>query len=283
MSYEIRPLHTYTGSEVVGLDLSKALDRETRDRLDRELAERGVLVFRDQHLGPPDFIRAIENFGELMEQQVKKFSLPDHPIVGYISSRDLADPQPAAGSKASVRGENYHTDHSNFLAPPKATALCAVDLPASGGDTQFVNVQAAYADLPAEMREKLDALRSRHVFQSSRSPRKFVALSDEERKAIPETEQPLVVSHPLTGRKGLYLNTGRMEGIVGLPDAEAASLIDGLMSHATSEKYEYRHRWRPGDVVIWDNRTVMHKANADVPPDQYRYLYRLMVKGQPLT
>lgn len=279
MQYEIRDLHPSTGSEVVGLDLSQPVDAETRAHLNKTLADRGVLIFRNQKFEPSSFADAARNFGDLMDQQVKKFCLPEYPIVGFISNRDL---QGGTG-KVSVRGENFHTDHSNFREPPKATALFAVSLPATGGDTQFVNAQAAYDELPAEMKARIEGLRSRHVYQSSRSPRPMAPLSPEELKAVPETKQPIVVTNPDNGRKGLYLNTGRMEGIEGLSDSDAYALIDALMEHAVQSKYEYRHKWRDGDMVIWDNRSVMHKANADVPPDQYRYLYRLMVKGQSLN
>src|SRR4030095_10016164 len=105
---------------------------------------------------------------------------------------------------------NYHTDHSNFAAPPKATTLHAVSLPSQGGDTQFVDVRKAYDDLPAETKRKILPLRSAHVYESSQSPRKMAALSPEERAKVPQTLQPLVIRHPENGRAGLYLNTGRM-------------------------------------------------------------------------
>ena len=99
---------------------------------------------------------------------------------------------------------------------------------------------------------------------------------------MPETVQPLVAAHPVTGRKGLYLNTARMEGVIGMDREEADALIAELMQRVTDPRYEYRHAWRAGDLVIWDNRTVLHKANGDVPAEERRYLYRVMVKGTPL-
>jgi taurine dioxygenase len=278
MAFEIRPLHPYTGSEVTGLDLRRPLDDDTRARLDRELADRGVLVFRDQSLDPPQFAAAARVFGELMPQQLKQFCLPEYPMVGFISNRDTDKP----GGQRIVRGEQFHTDHSNFPAPPKATMLHAVSLPSEGGDTQFVNVQAAYEALPDETRRTVDGARSLHAYQSSRSPRKMATLTPEERARMPETVQPLVVTHPGNGRKGLYLNTGRMEGVEGMDGDAAFALIERLMAHATQSRFEYRHEWRKGDMVVWDNRTVMHKANGDVPPEQLRFLYRVMVQGQPL-
>jgi taurine dioxygenase len=142
--------------------------------------------------------------------------------------------------------------------------------------------KAAFDELPEDQRRKLTKLRSAHVYESSQSPRKMAALSPEERAKIPQTVQPLVIRHPENGRAALYLNTGRMEGIDGMPPDEAFALIDELYRHATQPRYEYRHKWRAGDMVIWDNRSVMHQANADYDPSEYRYLYRIMLKGAPL-
>ena len=110
----------------------------------------------------------------------------------------------------------------------------------------------------------------------------MTALSPEERAKIPQTLQPLVIRHPDSGRSALYLNTARMEGVEGMAPDEAFELIDELYAHATQPKYEYRHKWLPGDMVIWDNRSVMHQANPDFDPSEYRFLYRIMLKGAPL-
>jgi len=278
MTLKIERLSSTLGAEVTGVDLSKPVDAATRQALHDAWIEHAVLVIRDQELSPPQFQAAAELFGEVLEQQLKKFTLPEHPLVGTISSRDL----PIVDGKLHVRGENYHTDHSNFAAPPKATTLHAISLPAHGGDTQFVDVRAAFDDLPDDVKRKVTKLRSPHVYESSQSPRKMAALSPEERAKVPQTLQPLVIRHPENGRAALYLNTGRMEGIEGMPPDEAFTLIDELYRHATQSRYEYRHRWQPGDMVIWDNRSVMHQANADYDPSEYRYLYRIMLKGAPL-
>ena len=278
MAMKIERLTPLLGAQVTGIDLAAPLDADTHKRLYAAWIEHAVLVTRNQKLSPPQFAQAARLFGELMQQQLAKFTLPDCPEVGTISSRDL----PVVDGKLHVRGENYHTDHSNFPEPPKATMLHAVSLPSKGGDTQFVDVRAAFDQLPEEMRRKLVKLRSPHVYESSHSPRKMAALSPEERAKVPQTLQPLVIRHPESGRAALYLNTGRMEGIEGMPQDEAFRLIDQLYTHATQPKYEYRHAWRAGDLVIWDNRSVMHQANADFDPSEYRFLYRIMLKGAPL-
>jgi taurine dioxygenase len=277
-TFNLTPLAAPLGAEVTGIDLSRPLDAGTRQDLRDAWVKYAVLVIRGQNLDPAKFAEAAAIFGELLEQQVKKFAFADNPLVGTISSRDL----PIVDGKLHVRGENYHTDHSNFPAPPKATMLFAVSLPSKGGDTQFVDVRKAYDDLPEETKRKILPMRSPHVYESSQSPRKMAALSPEERAKVPQTLQPLVIRHPENGRAALYLNTGRMEGVEGLSSGEGFKLIDELYAHATQSKYEYRHKWLPGDMVIWDNRSVMHQANADYDPAEYRYLYRIMLKGAPL-
>ncbi len=277
MTLTVRPIEPL-GADISGLDLTQAQDAATCQQLNALFAEHAVLVFRDQPLTPPQFMQAAEIFGSLMNQQIKRFVLPDYPMVGYNSTKDL----PRKNGRLQVRGENYHTDHSNDLAPPKATSLMAVQIPSYGGDTQFVDVRRAYDELPEVQKAALKGLRSRHVHESSRSPRSFAKLSPEDMARIPQTEQPLVIRHPVSGRPALYLNTGRMEGIQGM-DADAGfALVDQLYAHATQPKYEYRHQWRVGDFVIWDNRSVMHQANADYDPEEYRYLYRVMLQGDRL-
>jgi taurine dioxygenase len=278
MQFTLKPLTAILGAEITGIDLSRPLDAATKRALHDAWVTYAVLVIRDQKLSPSQFADAARIFGDILEQQLKKFTLPDHPEVGTISSRDL----PIVDGKLHVRGENFHTDHSNFAAPPKATMLHAIALPKFGGDTQFVDVRAAFDDLPEDKRRKLVRLRSPHVYESSQSPRKMAALSPEERAKVPQTVQPLVIRHPESGRSALYLNTGRMEGVEGMPQDEAFKLIDELYAHATRSNYEYRHQWRAGDLVIWDNRSVMHQANADYDPAEYRFLYRIMLQGAPL-
>jgi taurine dioxygenase len=271
---EIRALTPHTGVEVFGLDLRQTV--ENQNRLRALLAEHGVVVFRDQNLSPAEYMKAAQIWGEIMPQMLERFTLPDYPLVGFVSSEDTDRP----GGKRMVRGEQYHTDHSNYPAPPKATLLHAVTLPSTGGDTQFVNVHASYDDLAAERKRLIEPLKVLHVYLSSRSPRRKAVLSEAEKKRIPATWQPLVPRHPESGRKGLYLNTAHMERIEGMADEAAFRLIGELMAHATQPKYEYRHKWRRGDMVIWDNRSVMHQANGDY--SEKRYLLRLMVKGVPL-
>ncbi len=278
MTLTIEPLHKQFGAQITGIDLTQIIDEGLALQLRQCLADHAVLVLPKQALNPAQFQVFGQVFGELMPQQFKKYTLDDFPFIGFNSTHDL----PRKNGKLQVRGENYHTDHSNELCPPRATSLVAVQIPSVGGDTQFVDVRQAYDDLSQELKEKIKGLHSMHVLQSSRSPRSFTKLSEEEKAKIPSHLQPLVIEHPVSGRSALYLNTGRMEGIQGMPEEEGYALINQMYAHATQSKYEYRHRWQVGDLVIWDNRSVMHQANADYDPEEYRYLYRLMVTGDAL-
>ena len=271
----ITPLSPHTGAEVHGIDLRGPLDDGLRARLNRAFVDHSVLVIRDQQLNATEFLAAMQNFGEVFPQHNPRFAVPECPMIHYISNQDRRE-----DGTVYIPGEGYHTDHSNDVKPPKATALHAVKLPSCGGDTQFVNMHEAYAALPAATKRRIDGLTARHVYQSRHSARKLMDLPDDKRKAIASfVDHPLVRTHPETGRKALYINPIRIEEIVGLDEADALPLLDELLAHATQPEFEYRHKWNAGDVVIWDNRCLLHKANGDYPAEEVRYLYRLMLKG----
>ena len=275
MAYTITPLTPHTGAEVRGLDLTKPVDAETRAALNRAFAEHHVLVVRDQTYEPADFIRAVQLWGELQPHDKKDHHIPGFPEMYYVTNQEFL------GTRRMIPGETFHTDHSNHPAPPKATILYPVELPSKGGDTQYVNMHLAYDELPAATKKKIDGLKAVHVYLSKYSPRPLKPLNEESLKALPPAGlHPLVRVHPENGRKALFLNPVRIESIVGMADDEALDLVAELMAHATQPKYEYRHQWRYGDMVIWDNRSVLHKANPDYDMNEKRFLWRLMLKGE---
>ena len=275
MDYSIAPLSEHTGAEICGIDLAQPIDVETRDRLNRVFADRAVLAFRDQHLTPAQLVAAVELFGEVFPQHNSRFALPECPLVHYISNQDFYP-----DGRRYIPGEGYHTDHSNAAMPPKATVLHAVRLPERGGDTQYVNMMAAFDALPDATKRRIDGLRAVHVYQSRHSARKLMTLTKESRERVPEAVvHPIVRTHPETGRKAIYINPIRIEGIVGMAEDEALALLGDLLDHATRPEFEYRHRWRQGDLVMWDNRSLLHKANGDYDMNQVRYLYRIMLQG----
>ena len=274
-SFTVTPLTDHTGVEVTGLDFTQPVKAENHIVLNRAFAEHHVLVMRDQHFSPQQFKAAVQLFGEIQPHDKQERHVPGHPGLDYVSNDEIEN------GRRIIPGETFHTDHSNHPRPPKATTLFAVELPSTGGDTQYVNMHGAYDDLPADTKTRIDGLKAVHVFQSKYSPRPLGRITEESRKKMPPPGiHPLVRTHPENGRKALFLNPVRMESIIGMEDNDALALIAELMRHATQKKYEYRHKWRHGDWVLWDNRSVMHQANPDYDMNERRYLYRLMLKGE---
>ena len=272
---EMRHLSRHTGVEITGIDLNQAIDEPTRALLSDLFAQRSVLVIRAQQLEPAALLNAVQLFGKVFEQQNTRFSLPECPQIHYLSNEDRFP-----DGKRYIPGSGYHTDHSNERCPPKATALHAVELPSSGGDTQFANMQLAYEALSPCLREEVDGLRATHVYQSRLSQRKLMSLTtDREMRVAEPVSHPLVRIHPETGRRSIYLNPIRIESLEGYSESQTVALLEQLLAHSTQAQFEYRHQWQAGDLVLWDNRCLLHKANGDYDMSERRYLYRVMLQG----
>jgi len=278
VNYKLAPLTAHeTGAEIFGLDLRQPVDVELRKALNAEFAKYHVLVFRDQKLTAAEFAHAGEIFGELMSHHHKDVRDPGHGEVYRVKNEQIAP------GKYRITGGSFHTDHSNHPIPPKATALHPVSLPSYGGDTQFVNMHNAYDELPEATKRRIAGLKALHVFESKFSPRKLRPLDERSQRELPPpTAHPIVRVHPENGRKALYLNPVRIEAIEGMTEEAALALVAELMAHATQKRHEYRHNWKYGDMLIWDNRSVMHQANGDYDMNEVRYLHRIMIKGEPV-
>ena len=275
MSFQVEKLGGHMAAAVSGLDLNRPADAATQQALVDVLHGNLVLCIRGQTLAPPAFLQAMSRFGTPMLRK-QLAATPECAEVNIISSEDrdvLGD------GKKIVNGANWHTDDSFMRAPCALTMLYGVAVPSRGGDTQFTNMYAAYEDLPAETKARIDGLKVIHKYHSSRKLSRISTRTAEEMAAMPEATHPLVRTHPETGRRSLYLNPNRMEQVMGLERAESDRLLDALIAHATQPKYEYRHAWRQGDIVIWDNRCTMHKANADYPEGERRLMHRVVVAG----
>jgi taurine dioxygenase len=279
MDYQINPMTDHgIGAEVLGVDLTKPVSEALRLRLNADFARYHVLAIREQKFTAEQFLEAGKIFGEIMPHHRKSGNITEHLEVYEVKNTMIAPGKPF------IQGSTFHTDHSNAPVPPKATSLYPVSLPSSGGDTQFVNMHRAYDELPDAMKQRISGLKAVHVYLSKYSPRALKALDADSAKILPPPAiHPLVRVHPENGRKFLYLNPVRIESILGMPDDEALALVAELMAHATQRKYEYRHKWRYGDMVIWDNRSVMHQANGDYDMSEVRQLHRIMIKGTPIA
>jgi len=268
-------LGSHMAVAVEGIDLNHPPAPETQRALLDALHQNLVLCIRGQQLAPLAFRNAMARFGT----PVKRLQLAATPECDEVSIISSEDRDVLGDGKKLVNGASWHTDDSFMREPCSLTMLHGVVVPSRGGDTQFLNMYAAYEALAPAMKARIDGLRVIHKYQSSRQTNRVSRRPPSEMAAMPEAIHPLVRTHPETGRKALYLNANRMEQIVGMERAESDRLLDQLIAHAIEPRFQYRHVWRQGDVVIWDNRCTMHKANADYPEDEQRLMHRVVVAG----
>ena len=249
--------HEPIGATVTGLSL-RDLDPARVSEIEALLAEHGMLAFRDQDLDDAAFVDALVRFGPLT------FTKGETPVDGFPDLNVVSNVGRTTPPKST-----FHVDTSYVRRPPAYTALRAVTLPAHGGETLFTNQYRAFETLSDETRERLAGRTVRHVVTG-------LDLSEDDET---EAEHPLFRPHPLSGRTALYLSTpARCVAISGLDDAEAAATIAALTEHSTREANTYRHAWQPGDVVMWDNGCVLHRADhSDVAGD--RVMHRGMSLG----
>lgn len=265
-------LGSHMAVAVEGIDLARATEK-TQGILVGTLHDNLVLCVRGQKLTPVAFRDAMARFGT----PVKRLQLAQTPECDEVNIISSEDRDVLGDGKKLVNGASWHTDDSFMREPCSLTMLYGVIVPSRGGDTQFVNMYAAYEALSPDMKARIDGLQVVHKYQSSRQTNRVSKRPKSEMKAMPEATHPLARTHPVTGRKALYLNANRMEQIVGLSCAESDALLDQLVAHAIEPRFQYRHAWRQGDVVIWDNRCTMHKANADYPEGERRLMHRVVV------
>jgi alpha-ketoglutarate-dependent taurine dioxygenase len=275
--FNIRPLHGFMGAEIEGLDLSAPLNAPiVHDILDAFLAHH-ILIFRDQNLSKEAQVTFTENFGEL-EGHVHR--LPNGKKLPPLHIVNNLDPEGRPTAKPRTTGNYYwHTDKSYHAVPSLATLLHARELPPTGGDTLFANTARGYETLPQDTKQRIEDLRVVHSWEASRRNNGNAPATEAEKKERPPVVHPLVRTHPNTGRKILYvgMHTSHIEG---MPENESRALLDSLASHTTKPEFVYTHNWRPGDLVMWDNRCLLHRADANYDMDKHRrILYRTVVKG----
>ncbi|HTD91356.1 MAG TPA: TauD/TfdA family dioxygenase, partial [Burkholderiales bacterium] len=261
---EVTRLSPNIGAEVTGIDLRRPIDAETRRKLNMAVVDNVALVIHDQDFTPGQYLAAVALFGEPMEQHFTQYALPDCPLVHEVSNRH----KDKSGTRVK-HGAGWHTDHTNHVRPPKYTSLFAVALPSSGGDTAVVNMRAGYDALPDDIRQKIQGMKTVNVFQGSASARYSGQSADAqtERKLAPVL-QPLVRTNPENGMKALYFHPVKTENITGMNAAESQTLLNDLLERAIKDEFIYRHQWRKGDMLIWDNRAAMHRAYFDYNPEE---------------
>jgi taurine dioxygenase len=276
-TFDIRPLSELMGAEIFGMNLAKPIDDATRDAILEALNRYKLLVFRDQDLPKEAQLAFTRRFGELEPHVNRDFRSAGAPEVHPVNNLD-ENQQPSRSIK-NIGNYSWHTDKSYMARPSLATLLYAVQLPPSGGDTEFADMQAAYDALPEARKRALQSLRLVHSWERSRQKSGSKPATEEEKRDAPPVVHPLIRTHPATGRKVLYVGN-HTSHVEGWEAAKGEALIAELQEFATQPRFVFRHQWQPGDMVMWDNRCLLHRALPNFEMERYaRVLNRTVVRG----
>ena len=273
----IRPLEGAFGAEVLGLDAARDVDADTFAALEAAWTRHGILVMRDLKMTPDQHVALTRRFGPLHVMEPLQYNLPGHPEVFVVSN--VEEGGKALGMKRA--GWGWHSDGEDKAVPNAGSMLYALELPPEGGDTLFADMYAAYDALPAEIRKKIAGRRacfSRVRLHHVHYPH-LPALTEEDKKNKPDVWHPIARRHPKSGRTALYVGRWACE-IEGMPDDEGRVLIGWLQEFAVRDSFVYRHRWRVGDAVLWDNRCTQHCATPFDDATYRRHMHRTTIEGE---
>ncbi|MGZ5223504.1 MAG: TauD/TfdA dioxygenase family protein [Burkholderiales bacterium] len=275
---KVTKIKEHIGAEVTGIDLREPIDASTRKRLNDTVAEHVVMVIRDQKFTAAQYQAAAELFGELMEDQNRRYLVDGLPLVSVLSNRH----KDSKGNPAKVgKNATWHTDHTNQERPPKFTMLYPVALPDKGGGTSVCNMRAAYDALPEDWKQRITDMKTACSLISS--ARFNIANPDilraQQESKVPPTIQPLVRTHPERGTKAIWFHKSKTENIVGMEPEATQRFLDELLEIAIRPEFVYVHEYKLGDMLIVDNRSAMHKAGFDYDHSQHRMFYRILVRG----
>jgi len=278
-AFAVIPTGAALGATVRGVDL-RSVDDATFTHILQAWHEHSVLLFRDQTLSDHDLIAFSRRLGDLdwapVQETGRRFveGLPEI----YIVSNVLVNGEPigSLGDGEAV----WHTDMSYLEMPPKASMLYSLEVPPSGGNTSFCTMYGIYEALPAKLKQRIAGLKIKHdgTFNSGGYVRQGVTPTDDPRRS-PGAVHPLVCTHPVTGRRMLYLGRRRNAYLVGLELAESEALLDELWEFVNEPRFAWEHAWRVRDLVMWDNRCTMHRRDA-FDPNSRRIMHRTQVKGE---
>jgi taurine dioxygenase len=275
---DVIPTGAALGAEIHGVDL-RSIDDAAFRAIYQAWLDHSVVLVRDQQLSDDDLIAFSRRLGTLdhapIQENGRRF-VEGHPEIYVVSN--VVENGIAIGSLGAGEAV-WHTDMSYLPNPPKASALYALEVPASGGDTSFCTMYGAWDALPDDIRARARTLRVKHdgTYNSGGYVRAGVTPSDDPRTA-PGTLHPLVCVHHETGRQHLYLGRRRNAWLEGLALDESNALLDAIWDIATADRLTWRHRWRAGDLVLWDNRCVMHRRDA-FDPGARRVMHRTQIEG----
>lgn len=263
------------GAEVIGVDV-KTMNDATFGKIYQAWLDSNVICVRDQQLEIDDYLTYSRRFGVVCPHPSKITRHPDYPELTVLGINKFRTDGTLDKEVYRRGAEGFHTDGSYEEVPYKATQLYALAIPSRGGDTFFSSAYAAYEALPQRLKDKLDDKIGTFKYGGRK---KLNALLDEADRHIAPVRHPLVQTHPETGRKLLYFDQGKILTIEGVSQAESDAIIDEMVGYFVEPPCQYRHQWRKGDIVIWDNRCSYHKAAGDYPPEEDRIHWRVSIKS----
>jgi taurine dioxygenase len=266
VSIHVDKLTPHAGAEIRGVDLSQPLDERTFKEIHDALIDLGVIFFRDQHLTPDQHKAFGRLFGELHMHPAAPRELAEHPEILVIHADEKSK---------HVAGEVWHSDVSCDLEPPMGSILYMHELPPVGGDTLFASMYAAYDALSEPLKRFLEPLTAIHEGEHVYRGRYGV---DDTGKVFPKAEHPVIRTHPVSGRRALFVNSGFTTRIAQLKRPESDALLQFLFRHVETPEFHCRFRWQVNSVAFWDNRCVQHHAMWDYYP-QRRHGHRVTIRG----
>lgn len=277
----MQSLTPHVGVEVRGIDLAESLDGETLDRILRVLHAKAVLVFKTQRLDPQQQIDFSRRFGTLQTYAMDHYSVPGFPEVTVVSN--IVE----NGRQIGLYSDEveWHVDLALTPQPGSFTFLYCAEAAAIGGDTLFAATDAAYEALPIAVQRRLIGLKAVHsanYYRQEKAQRNQKKSSSDEADH-PDVVHPIVRTHPVTGRNSLFIGPMKECRIIGRDDQDGDALLQWLIDHTTQDEFVYRHRWQAGDLVCWDNRSIIHTGTPCDRDLSRRLLYRTTVVGDGVT
>jgi taurine dioxygenase len=277
VSLKTRPLHPDFGIEVLDVDLSSSDSDHIVDALVPLLDKHSLILVRGQKLSDARHVEMSRRFGPLLTHVLKQYLTTEHPEI-YVLSNVAENGKPIGNHK---EGWNWHSDLSYVAEPSMGSLLYSIEVPPEGADTLFASMHVAYEALPKATQDRIRHLTATHSYAgyygkafADRAP-----LTEEQKARTPDVVQPVVRTHPTTGRLSLYVGQDIVKQINGLPEDESTQLLAELNAHAIEDRFVFRHVWQQGDLILWDNRSTMHCATPYDDNKYRRVMHRTTVAG----
>jgi alpha-ketoglutarate-dependent 2,4-dichlorophenoxyacetate dioxygenase len=275
----IESIHAEFGVRISGVDLSRPLDDEEFARIDLAINQYSLLLFENQQMNDDRHLEFSRRFGQLEEEHVSYYSSGEVTYIGHIGNIDADGNMISARQiKSSTGNEMWHSDSSFREIPAMYSILCAYEVPAEAGETEFASARSAYQRLDQAIRDRIDGRVGIHDYIYSRTKVGEDAVTQGQRTYMHPVRQRLVRQNPVTGEKNVFVGS-HVKQIEGMADDEAKALIEQLIKEIARPQSVYRHRWRAGDVVIWDNRCTLHRGCGYDDEKYRRRMHQTRVRG----